>query len=170
MEKKYPAFTPSMATDGFPSKACNRTLLTPSGSLRNSLFFIGQINWGLAEELKLNCLPCSLRRWMVGLPADREWTFLKINCTQTFLLMSNDKYKNWQHSIFFAYISEVLRFGFQIYLQREIQLLGYLSLTDQDLPLTFFISITAHISGCEIQTNLQQKQEENERMENMNEN
>lgn len=29
MEKKYPAFTPSIATDGFPSKAWSNTLVAP---------------------------------------------------------------------------------------------------------------------------------------------
>lgn len=33
MEKKYPAFTPSMATDGFPSKAWSRAFSTPSDNL-----------------------------------------------------------------------------------------------------------------------------------------
>lgn len=30
IEKKYPAFTPSMATDGLPSKAWSRAFSTPS--------------------------------------------------------------------------------------------------------------------------------------------
>uniref|UniRef100_A0A0E9WW89 Uncharacterized protein n=1 Tax=Anguilla anguilla TaxID=7936 RepID=A0A0E9WW89_ANGAN len=29
MEKKYPAFTPSIATEGFPSKACRSAFSTP---------------------------------------------------------------------------------------------------------------------------------------------
>lgn len=29
IEKKYPAFTPSMATDGRPSNACSNTLSAP---------------------------------------------------------------------------------------------------------------------------------------------
>lgn len=44
IEKKYPAFTPSMATDGRPSNACSNTLSAP----------------------------CSFKRLMVGLPAERE--------------------------------------------------------------------------------------------------
>lgn len=42
IEKKYPAFTPSMATDGFPSKACSRAFLTPGGSLEAFQFLIKQ--------------------------------------------------------------------------------------------------------------------------------
>ncbi len=38
--------------------------------------------------------------------------------------------------------------------QREIQLLGYLRLMNEDLPLALFISVTADISRGKIQTNL----------------
>lgn len=38
IEKKYPAFTPSMATDGFPSKAWSSAFSTPSGILEKLQF------------------------------------------------------------------------------------------------------------------------------------
>ena len=42
MEKKYPAFTPSMATEGFPSKAWSRAFSTPEpGVSINQTLFTG---------------------------------------------------------------------------------------------------------------------------------
>jgi len=37
MEKKYPAFTPSMATDGFPSNAWSNTFVAPQGKEANQI-------------------------------------------------------------------------------------------------------------------------------------
>lgn len=37
MEKKYPAFTPSIATDGFPSNAWSNTFVAPQRKEANQL-------------------------------------------------------------------------------------------------------------------------------------
>lgn len=118
---------------------------------------------------------------MVGLPAEREWTFLEnkkkysgshllehkytfpldVSADQFNLIckaVTPNKHKHTQitnHLILNkGLISSTL---LQCDSQREIQFFGYLGLTNEDLPLAVFVGVTVNISGCEIQTNLEQQ-------------
>ena len=51
-------------------------------------------------------------------------------------------------------LSDLSGYFLHLYSQRQIQLFGDLSLTDQNFPLDVFIRLASHKPGREIQTNL----------------
>ena len=76
-EKRYPAFTPSRATDGFPAKLWSRARLIPEGrskgqGVQSSAAVKPVCTWVTGGRHP----PCSLMVSMVTSAADREWTFL----------------------------------------------------------------------------------------------